>query len=137
MFPISERGVLVKAETSEVRGPDPLVVCQKSCDWLRLAAISQVHELVVAHMHYEYTYRAIRQRFRWQGMSTDVKKVIDACVVCAERGYDAGLGLAIWVVMAIVHNHIVIGQYMMRQSNQHAMRDGEQEEQAARTPRRS
>ncbi len=71
----------MKAETREVRGPDPLVVLPEE---LRLAAISQVRELVVAHMRYEYTYRAIRQRFWWQGMSTDVKKVVAACVTCAE-----------------------------------------------------
>ncbi len=34
MFSISERGVLVKAETREVRGPDPLVVLPEG---LRLA----------------------------------------------------------------------------------------------------
>ncbi len=38
-------------------------------------------------MRSEYTYRVIRQRFCWQSMSTDVKKVVDACVTCAERDY--------------------------------------------------
>ncbi len=50
MFSISERGLLVTAETREVRGPDPLVVLPEE---LRLAVISQVHELVVAHLRYE------------------------------------------------------------------------------------
>ncbi len=36
MFSISERGVLVKAETSEVRWPDPMAVCPNSCDRLQL-----------------------------------------------------------------------------------------------------
>jgi hypothetical protein len=80
MFSISERGVLVKAETREERGPDPLVVLPEE---LWLTAMSQVHELVLAHMRYEYTYRVIRQRFWWQSMSTDVKKVVDACMTCA------------------------------------------------------
>jgi hypothetical protein len=57
---ISERGVLVKAKTREVCGPDPLVVLPEE---LRLAVISQVHELVVAHMRYEYTYQAIGSDF--------------------------------------------------------------------------
>ncbi len=94
----------MKAETREVREPDPLVVLPEV---LRLAEISQVHELVVAYMRYECTYRAIRQRFWWQGMSTDVKKVVDACVTCAERGYNAGSGLPMGEVMARYCNHIV------------------------------
>jgi len=52
-----------------------------------------VHELVVVHMGYEYTYRAIWQQFWWLGMSTDVRKVVYACVTCDERGYIAGSGL--------------------------------------------
>jgi hypothetical protein len=53
MFSISEQGVLVTAETCEVRGPDPMMVLPKE---LRLASISQVYELVVAPMRSEYTY---------------------------------------------------------------------------------
>ncbi len=103
MFSISELDVLVKAETREVRGPDPLVVLPEE---LRLAALLQVHELVVAHMRYEYTYRAIRQQFWWQGISTDVRKVVDACLACAEQGYNAGSGLPIGEMMAKYCNHI-------------------------------
>ncbi len=36
-----------------------------------------------------------------------VKKVVDACVTCAERGYNAGSGLPMGNVMARYCNHIV------------------------------
>ena len=49
----------------------------------RKSLLLKVHRIDLSHLRFEKMYQFLRLRYYWEGMTNDIKEILESCSVCA------------------------------------------------------